>query len=478
MTTSRGLLFGALFGHGQSDVGDVAWLQAMLDAEAGLARALERAGLAPAGAGEAVTAAARAGDYDLAAIGAQAAGAGNPVPALVRALTGRVPAFAASAVHYGATSQDIIDTAIMLLARRVLEQVLADLDASASAAAGLAAAHARTVLVGRTLLQQAVPVTFGLIAAGWLTALDDARRQVERLAAQRLAVQLGGAAGTLSVLGTAGPQVVTFFAEELGLAAPVLAWHTDRLRIIELAAALAGCCAAAGKIARDVTLLAQSEIAEVREGAATGGPRGGSSAMPHKRNPVAAVLVLGCAKRAPMLLATLAAAAEQELQRAAGAWHAEWEPLSDLLRITGSAVAWTAEMLAGLEVDADRMRANLAAAHWLPMAEQVAATLIPSLGRLPALELVAQASREAAGSGQDLTAVLLATPRFAERLADAGVGAAELAAAADPGAGLGAAEQFVAAALAAYSGGTDGAGSTEPGGDAGSDTREERNIAE
>jgi 3-carboxy-cis,cis-muconate cycloisomerase len=258
----------------------------------------------------------------------------------------------------------------------------------------------------------------------------------------------------------------------------VLAWHTDRLRVIELAAALAGCCAAAGKIARDVTLLAQSEIAEVREGAATGGPRGGSSAMPHKRNPVAAVLVLGCAKRAPMLLATLAAAAEQELQRAAGAWHAEWEPLSDLLRITGSAAAWTAEMLAGLEVDAERMRANLAAAHSLPMAEQVAATLIPSLGRLPALELVAQASREAVGSGQDLTAVLLATPRFAEPLADAGVGAAELAAAADPRAGLGAAEQFVAAALAAHSARTDGAGRMQPGGDEGSDTSEERKMAE
>jgi 3-carboxy-cis,cis-muconate cycloisomerase len=460
MTTSRGSLFGAIFGRGRSDVGDVAWLQAMLDAEAGLARALERAGLAPAGAGEAVTVVARAADYDVAAIGAQAAAAGNPVPALVRALTARVPEFAASAVHHGATSQDIIDTAMMLLARGVLEQVQADLEASASAAAGLAAAHARTVMAGRTLLQQAVPVTFGLVAAGWLTTLDDVRRQLERLAAQRLAIQLGGAAGTLSVLGAAGPQVVTYLAEELGLAAPVLAWHTDRLRVIELAAGLGGCCAVVGKIARDVTLLAQSEVAEVREGAAptrpgmaaSGGPRGGSSAMPHKRNPVAAVLVLGCAKRAPMLLATLAAAAEQELQRAAGAWHAEWEPLSDLFRITGSAAAWTAEMLAGLEVDAERMRANLAAAHSLPMAEHVAATLIPSLGRLPALDLVAQASHEAASSGQDLTAVLLGTPRFADQLAAAGIGAGELAAAADLRASLGAAEQFTAAALAAHRG--------------------------
>ena len=173
--------------------------------------------------------------------------------------------------------------------------------------------------------------------------------------------------------------------------------------------------------------------------------------MPHKRNPVAAVLVLGCARRAPMLLATLAAAAEQELQRAAGSWHAEWEPLADLLRLTSSATAWTAELLACLEVDTDRMRANLAAAHGLPMAEQVAAALIPGLGRLPALELVAQASGEAAASGQELTAVMLGFAQFAEPLAAAGVGAIELAAAADPQAGADVAEMLVAAALTAHS---------------------------
>jgi 3-carboxy-cis,cis-muconate cycloisomerase len=452
MTTIRGTLFGGLFGRGETDVGDLDWLQAMLDAEAGLARALERAGLAPAGAGMAVTAAATAADFDLAAIGAQAAAAGNPVPALVRALTARVPDFAASTVHRGATSQDIIDTAAMLLARRVLGQSGSSLAAAAAAAAALATDHKRTVLAGRTLLQQAVPVTFGLIAAGWLTGLCDARRQLGRVAG-RLAVQLGGAAGTLSVLGASGPEVVTLFAAEVGLPAPVLPWHTDRLRVVELAAALAGSCAVTGKIARDVTLLAESEIAEVREGAAgawPAGQRGGSSAMPNKRNPVAAVLVLGCTKRAPMLLGTLAAAAEQELQRAAGAWHAEWEPLSDLLRITGSAAAWTAELLTGLEIDADRMRANLAAAHGLPMAEQIAAALTPGLGRLPALELVTRASREAAASGRDLTAVLLGEPSFAEPISAAGVGAGELAAAADPQAGLGAAEMFITTALNAY----------------------------
>jgi 3-carboxy-cis,cis-muconate cycloisomerase len=466
MTTGRDSLFGALFDHGATGIGDSAWLQAMLDAEAALARALERAGLAPPGAGAVITVAARADRFDVAAIGREAAAAGNPVPALVRALTGQVPEFAASSVHLGATSQDIIDTAAMLLARDVSASVLASLAASASAAAELAAAHARTVMVGRTLLQQAVPVTFGLVAAGWMTALDEARAQLERVRAERLAVQLGGAAGTLSVLGRSGPQVLGLFAEELGLNAPVLPWHTNRLRIVELAAALAGGCAAAGKIGRDVTLLAQSEIAEVREGsggpATAAGPRSGqddagsslrgrSSAMPHKRNPVAAVLVLGCARRAPMLLATLAAAAEQDLQRAAGAWHAEWEPLADLLRLTSSAAAWAAELLGCLEVDADRMRANLAAAHGLPMAEQVAAELTPGLGRLRALELVAQASREAAASGQELSAVMLGSAQFAEPLAAAGIGAAELAAAADPQAGADMAEMLVAAALTAHS---------------------------
>jgi 3-carboxy-cis,cis-muconate cycloisomerase len=461
MTTSRGTLFGALFDHGQAAIDDEAWLRAMLTAEAGLARALEQAGLAPAGAGAAVTAAAASPDFDLAAIGAQAAAAGNPVPALVRVLTSRVPEFAKSSVHYGATSQDIIDTAAMLLTRAVLGQILASLDAAANAAAGLADTHRHTVMAGRTLLQQAVPVTFGLIAAGWLAGLDDAAGQLERIRAGRLAVQLGGAAGTLSVLGTRGPQVVSLFAAELGLAAPVLPWHTDRLRIIEVAAGLAACCAAAGKVARDVTLLAQSEIAEVMEGneaaaspspsAAGDGPRGGSSAMPHKRNPVAAVLTLGCAKQAPMLLATLAAAAEQELQRAAGAWHAEWEPLTDLLRLTASAAAWTDDLVTGLEVDADRMRANLAAAHELPMAERIAAVLTPGLGRLPALALVTDASREAVSTGTDLTAVLLTAPRFAAVLADAGV-ASDVVAAADPAAGLGAAEQFVAAAIAEHEG--------------------------
>ena len=270
--SARGL-FGGVFARSGADTSDVAWLQAMLDAEAGLARALERAGLAPAGSGAAVTEMARAGHFDAAELGELAALTGNPVPALARALARRVPQTAAGAVHRGAASQDIVDTAAMLLAKRAIDVMLADLGQAAAAAAGLADAHRSTIMIGRTLLQQAVPVTFGLVAAGWLTSLDEARAGLAAVSSQRLAVQFGGAAGTLASLGDDGPRVVALLAEELGLARPVLPWHTDRLRIIDLASALARVTAALGKIARDVTLLAQSEIGELSEGPGEPGPR-------------------------------------------------------------------------------------------------------------------------------------------------------------------------------------------------------------
>jgi 3-carboxy-cis,cis-muconate cycloisomerase len=475
----RGGLFGGLFDRGAAGTGDEAWLAAMLDTEAALARALERAGLAAAGAGAAVTAVARPGGFDADELGRAAAQTGNPVPALVRALIAAVPAEAAWAVHQGATSQDIIDTAMMLMARQVLDGILADLSAAAAAAAALAGAHRDTIMIGRTLLQQAVPVTFGLVAAGWLTAIDEARQGLQRIRGQRLAVQFGGAAGTLASLGDHGPRVRELLAEELGLASPVLPWHTDRLRIIELAAALAGACGVLGKMARDVTLLAQSEVAEVREGpsgaggpssagpssagagaagagagepgsgGAWGGRRGGSSAMPHKRNPVAAVVILGCTRQAPGLLVTLTACAEQEHQRAAGAWHAEWEPVAGLLRLTGSAASWAAELLAGLEVDAGRMRANLDGAGGLPLAESVAAALAPALGRLPAHDLVAGASATATATGRGLREVLN-SPDLAARLEAAGITMDQIDAALDPARYLGSAAVFTDQALAAH----------------------------
>ena len=461
---ARGL-FGGVFARGGVEAGDAAWLQAMLDAEAGLARALERAGLAPAGAGEAVTAAARAGNFNPNELGGLAALTGNPVPGLARALARQVPQTAVSAVHRGATSQDIVDTAAMLLAKRAIGVIQADLARAADAAAALAAAHRDSIMIGRTLLQQAVPVTFGLVAAGWLTSLDEARAGLDSVG-PRLAVQFGGAAGTLASLGEAGQRVTALLATELGLAVPVLPWHTDRLRIIDLGAALARVAAALGKIARDVTLLAQSEVGEVSEGGtdqrgtdqrgagqqtpAASPRRGGSSAMPHKHNPVASIAILGCTRQVPGLLATLAAASEQELQRAAGAWHAEWEPLTALLRLTGSASSWAADLLPGLVVDTSRMAANLAATKGLPLAEHVSSLLAGVLGGAQAHDLVAEAGARATSAGLPLRDVLLAVPKLEERLSSAGITAEQIDAALEPSGYLGAAGAFVTAALDAH----------------------------
>jgi 3-carboxy-cis,cis-muconate cycloisomerase len=473
---ARGL-FGGVFARGGVEAGDTAWLQAMLDVEAGLARALERAGMAPAGSGEAVTAAARAANFEVDELGELAGLTGNPVPGLARELARQVPQSAVSAVHRGATSQDIVDTAAMLLARRAIDVILADLARAAGAAAGLAAEHRATIMIGRTLLQQAVPVTFGLVAAGWLTSLDEASTGLAAVSSGRLAVQFGGAAGTLAALGDQGSRVAALLADELGLALPLLPWHTDRLRIIDVGAALARTTAALGKIARDVTLLAQSEVGEVSEGPAAQGVRGpaarpgsqgpatqgqgpagpaaaprrgGSSAMPNKHNPVASIAILGCTKQVPGLLATLVASGEQELQRAAGAWHAEWEPLTALLRLTGSASSWGGELLSGLTVDTSRMAANLAATKGLPLAEHVTSLLAGVLGGTQAHDLVAEAGERAVSAGLPLRDVLLSVPKLEGRLASAGITPEQIDAALEPAGYLGAADAFVTAALDAH----------------------------
>ena len=309
------------------------WLQAMLDFEAGLARAQARAGVISDAQARAIAGACRAEDYDAAAIGADAS-IGNPAGPLVQAIRERTDA----PVHQGATSQDVLDTAAMLVAKRALPALVADLRAAADAAAALARTHRDTPIAGRTLLQVARPTTFGLKAAGWMHGLDAAR---VRLQAFRPLVQLGGPAGTLDN----GFEVLRALAQELDLDEPVLPWHTLRAPVAELATALGLACGAISKPARDITLLAQTEVGEVAEA-----QPGGSSSMPHKRNPVAAVAALGCALRAPGLVATLLAAMTQEHERAAGAWHSEWAPFSDLLTATGSAAAWLRQSLSGLEV--------------------------------------------------------------------------------------------------------------------------------
>jgi 3-carboxy-cis,cis-muconate cycloisomerase len=428
-----GLFDGVLARGGAADaVSDAAWLQAMLDVESALVRAQAAVGLVPADEAEAIGRACRAEEFDVAALGAAAAESGNPVVPLVAALRARVGGSAA--VHRGATSQDVLDSATVLVARRALEPLQADLGHAADAAAALAREHRSTPMAGRTLLQQAVPVTFGLVAAGWLNGLGEAAERLERAGAE-LAVQLGGASGTLAALGVQAPAVLDRFSHELGLPEPVLPWHTDRGRIAALAGALGGVAGAVAKPAGDVVLLAQTEVGEVREaspGVAGGdsADRGGSSAMPHKRNPVAAISARACARQAPGLVATLLAGMEHEHQRAAGAWHAEWRPLSELLRSTGSAAAWLRDCLEHVVADPAAMRANLDRTGGLVLAERVA--------QVADREAVRRAALESAESGRP----------FAETLADAGVdGVHELL---DPAGYLGSAELFVDRALAAH----------------------------
>ncbi|MFJ5260259.1 3-carboxy-cis,cis-muconate cycloisomerase [Streptomyces sp. NPDC088387] len=365
---------------------DGAYLQALLDAEAALTRAQALLGSVPVEAGAAVTAAAEADRFDLASLAARARGGGNPVIPLVADLTAAVGAEYGAYVHRGATSQDILDTAAMLVAARTLGPVLDDLGRTERALAALAAAHRDTVMPGRTLTQHAVPTTFGLKAAGWRSLVLDAR---DRLTAVRdaLPAQLGGAAGTLAAFGaygTAAPtELPVVYARELGLRAPELPWHTLRTPVADLAGSLALTAGALGKVAVDVLTLSRTEIAEVAEG---GG--GGSSAMPHKSNPVRSTLIVAAARRAPQLAATLYGSLVAEDERPAGAWHAEWEPLRELLRLVGGAARDAAELAEGLRVRPDVMREHLGLTRGLIVSERLSAELASVLGRSRAKELL------------------------------------------------------------------------------------------
>ncbi|MFF5232098.1 lyase family protein [Dactylosporangium sp. NPDC000521] len=358
MKPSSATLFDGVLARGEvaTAVGDDAWLTAMLQVEATLAQVQAFSGLIPQADADAIAGCARPEHFDAADLGVRAAASGNPVVPLVerlRALAGP----AGPSVHLGATSQDILDTAGMLVAAQALRPLLGDLAACADQAARLAREHRDTRMIGRALLRQAGPTTFGLKAAGWLTGLDAARRRLEQVRRERLAVQFGGAAGTLAPFGDDGPDVVESLATLLGLAEPVLPWHTERTRVAELAGALGGAAGTVAKIARDLTLMAQDEVDE-----ASGAAPGGSSATPHERTPVAAVCALGSAASAPGLVASLLAAMAHEHERAAGAWHAEWRPLRELLVCTGSAASWLRVALERLLVHPDVMRANLARA--------------------------------------------------------------------------------------------------------------------
>ncbi|MFC8591859.1 3-carboxy-cis,cis-muconate cycloisomerase [Streptomyces atroolivaceus] len=395
----------------EAATGDHAFLQALLDAEAALTRAQAASGLAPAEAGCAVTAAADASRFDVRDLALRARSGGNPVIPLVAALSAAVDDDVRPFVHRGATSQDILDTAAMLVASRTLAILLDDLGRSAEAWERLAAGHRDTPMPGRTLTQHAVPTTFGLKAAGWRSLALDAR---DRLRAVRdaLPVQLGGAAGTLAAFSAAGGdgaglELVGAYARELGLAEPLLPWHALRTPVADLAGALAFTAGALGKAAADVLTLSRTEIAELAEGSG-----GGSSAMPHKANPVRATLIAAAARRAPGAAATLYGSLVAGDERPAGAWHAEWEPLRDLLRLVGGAARDTVELAEGLEVFPSAMRSHLSSTGGLIVSERLAAVAAERVGRARARELLTGAAGRARDEGGSLAEILAGEPAF------------------------------------------------------------------
>ncbi len=451
MSESGGLFDGVLAAGGvREQVGDAAWLQAMLDFEAALALAGADAGIVPPEHAAAIAAQCHGDFYDVGEIGRSAVGIGNPAGSLVRALTARVGGGAAGYVHLGATSQDVMDTAAMRVSHRALAVLLADLASCSDLLALLAEQHAETVQAGRSLLQQALPVTFGLTAAGWLSGVDTAIDRLTVIRENRLAIQFGGAAGTLASLGEQGLPVVAGLASRLRLAEPIVPWHTERSRIAELAGALGAACGAVAKIAGDIVLLAQTEVAEVSEEGPAGS--GGSSTLPHKRNPVAAVAAAAAAAQSPGLVATLLGAAAHEHQRAAGAWHAEWRPLTELLRSTGSAVYWLRTSLERLRVDPDRMRVNLELTGSLVLAERITVAVMDAsaehgarVGRLAAHDAVTACCR-AAVAGEGVLVDLLA----AEPLVGKYLDATRIADLLDPAGYLGSAGDFLDRVLAAH----------------------------
>jgi 3-carboxy-cis,cis-muconate cycloisomerase len=396
---------------------DRARLQRMLDFEAALARAEAGLGVIPAQSAEPIAQACRADRYDIAGIGLDAVAAGNVAIPLVKALTAEVAKTdpqAAGHVHWGATSQDMIDTALVLELREVIDALVADLDRAIGAFVALARRHQTTPTVARTWLQQALPMPFGLKIAGYAAALGRARTRLARLRHEALRLQFGGAAGTLAALSDRGLDVTDRLAALLDLPAPEAPWHSHRDRLAEIASAFAILTGTCGKIARDISLLMQTEVAEAFEPSAPG--RGGSSTMPHKRNPTAAAIALSAATIAPNLVATILAGQVQEHERALGGWQAEWQTFPALALATSGALNAVVDIAEGLEIDVARMRHNVDATRGLIMAEAVSFALAGKLGKKQAHGLVEEASRKAARERRSLKDVLAEDPRVSAQL--------------------------------------------------------------
>ena len=409
-----------LFGDADAaaHLSDDARLQAMLDVEVALVEVEAELGIVPRAAVGPIRAAARSDLYNRDEIAAEAADDGNLAIPLVRHLTQRVATIDADAsryVHWGATSQDILDTGLVLQLQRAVPTILSHLDRASVAAAHHARRHIDTVMPGRTWLQHATPITFGLKAAGWLEALDRDRAALAGALEQARVAQFGGASGTLAALGEHGPVVAELLAARLRLTAADMAWHAHRDRLVRLACALGVTCGTLAKIARDLSLLAQTEVGEAAETRRRGG---GSSTMPHKQNPVGASIALAAGLRAPGLVATMMAAMPQEHERGLGGWQAEWVALPELVLLTAGASRAMADALDGLAVNPARMRENLALTG-LIASEAFAMALAAHIGRAAAHSLVQEAARRASAGGTTITETLAANPEVSRHFSRA-----------------------------------------------------------
>ena len=396
---------------------DKSVLQAMLDFEAALAGAEARVGIVPPAAAEAIAASARADNFDTVSLAHDTLRSGTPGIPLAKALTERVRATNAAAagfVHWGATSQDVADTALILLLKRARSVLDSDLERLEKGLDRLAEMHGSTVMLGRTLMQPAPPVTFGLKAAGWLAAIRRCRARLDASFSEALILQFGGASGTLASLAEQGIDVGRALAQELGLKYPDAPWHTHRDRLATLLCACGVLTGSLGKMARDISLLMQGEVAEASEPG--GKDRGGSSTMPHKRNPIGCSLTLAAANRVPGLVATFLAALVQEHERGAGGWQSEWPTVAGIVQATGLAISSMAEVAEGLSVDAARMRANIEATRGVIFAERAMMLLGAKLGRDVAHKLLEEATRQSVSQGRRLAEVLAEMPEVKDKI--------------------------------------------------------------
>jgi 3-carboxy-cis,cis-muconate cycloisomerase len=419
-------------------------LRAMLDFEAALARVEGKLGIIPRAAASTISAVAGTTRLDASAIASEALQSGTPAIPFIRAFTESMRTknpTAAGFVHWGATSQDVCDTALVLLLQKAQNIFEADLVRLEKALERLSQKHRSTIMLGRTWLQAAPPVTFGLKAAGWFGAVNRGHQRLNAAFDDSLVLQFGGASGTLAALGKDGRRVARALATELDLACPDAPWHTQRDRLASLICACGTLTGSLGKMARDILLLSQNEIAEVAEPG--GSERGGSSTMPHKHNPVGSALALAAAHCVPGLVSSFLSAMVQEHERAAGGWQAEWSIVSRVVQSTGLAIALMAELSEGLTIDAERMRANIEATNGIVFAERASMLLGKKLGRDKAHKLLEQASHQSIATKRRLSQVLAESLEIAQHLTTA-----ELRDLENPEHYLGVAEDFRKALLA------------------------------